>query len=60
MPSEAAKPEPKKGLEVDLKEMGCPYPPLDPRTGVWLDGYKVGIEAGKDITMQCFDEAFGK
>lgn len=29
-----------------LKEMGCPYRMGDPRTPLWLEGYKAGVKEG--------------
>lgn len=49
--------EPVKELEVDLREIGCPYPPLDPRTDAFLLGYKAGLDSGKQIALQAMSDA---
>jgi ribosome modulation factor len=34
--------QPRAGVEVDLKRIGCPYKPTDPRCTIWLEGYRKG------------------
>lgn len=50
---------PKKGIEVDLKEFGCPYEPADPRTIIWIEGYRAGHRSGSDMAKNAIFEAFG-
>jgi len=53
---------PQKGIEVDLKEIGCPYPAEDPRTSIWLDGYHkghmTGLDRGAEVVRDAFDQVF--
>jgi hypothetical protein len=49
---------PVKEIEVDLKEIGCPYPAEDERTLVWLDGYRAGNLAGMDAGAKAYAEAY--
>jgi hypothetical protein len=52
---------PEKGIEVDLKEVGCPYAADDPRTPIWLDGYgkgqSDGIDRGAKVVSEVYDRA---
>ena len=49
---------PLKEIEVDLKEIGCPYGPLDERTLVWIAGYRKGHEVGMDRGAKCVSDAY--
>lgn len=55
---------PCKGIEVDLKEIGCPYSALDERTLVWLDGYRAGessgMERGAKVVSEVYDKAIAR
>lgn len=52
--------KPEKEVEVELRDMGCPYEPLDPRTDAWLKGYGAGLESGKRIAMKAMDDTFAE
>lgn len=57
--------EPTKGIEVTLREFGCPYGASDRRTGIWLDGFRKGQASGfalsEKIVRKALDEAgFGQ
>ena len=51
---------PDKGIEVDLKELGCPYPALDSRTLIWMEGFrqghKTGLQTGGQLAMQAMQD----
>lgn len=34
--------KPKPGVELQLKQYGCPYPIQDERCAPWLEGYRKG------------------
>lgn len=38
-----------------LKEWGCEYSQDDPRSAVWLQGFKVGVNKGADIGLECLE-----
>jgi hypothetical protein len=49
-----------KALNADLRELGCPYAPGDPRVRPWLDGYKVGNSRAYEASMALAEQVFGK
>lgn len=53
-----------KGIEVDLKEIGCPYPAEDARTLIWLDGYRKGhsegMNRGASVVSEVYDRAIAE
>lgn len=52
--------KPEKGIEVDLKEIGCPYAADDARTLIWLDGYRAGEHRGMDAGAKVVSEAYDR
>jgi hypothetical protein len=55
-----AGPAPSKEIEVELKDIGCPYPAEDPRTGIWLAGFSKGHSAGMDAGAKVVSEVYDK
>lgn len=51
---------PQKGLEVDLKEIGCPYPPEDPRTSIYIDAYFKGQLDGMERGAKAISEVYDR
>ena len=56
---------PKPAIEVEAapiakqtRALGCPYPPLDPRAAVWLDGFRSGYGRGSADARDIFAKAF--
>jgi hypothetical protein len=41
--------DPKVEVEVDLKRLGCPFPPTSDYAPVWLQGFKAGLQEGRKI-----------
>jgi hypothetical protein len=51
-PALMPKPEPETEVQGDLHDLGCPYPAHDPRSLVWIEGFKAGMDHGGEIARQ--------
>lgn len=51
---------PQKGIEVDLKEIGCPYPSDDARTLIWIEAYFRGQRDGMERGAKAVGDAYEK
>lgn len=49
---------PRKEVETQLKEWGCPYDVMDDRCLIWLDGFKAGSADAFKVARVMAHEVF--
>lgn len=49
----------RKELEIEMKELGCPYPIEDVKASTWMKGYEKGFKDAMAEAMTTVSEVFG-